>query len=299
MHKYLSAIGFGNLDSRKQLNKLLNLIEESFQEERSICITEKLDLSERIRYFTKDMGLMLCGTYDEEGRYERGDYVPIFLGKGAKKFDEMAVERHISGNSYAGSCEFPGIGITLIYYLQNVVEYLSEIKFHKLHKDSVSLILSGLASDGKILLPVVQKEQDPMEREASLKQYSNLIKEARAGDEDAIESLTTQEMDTYSMISKRIETEDVLSIVSTYFMPSGLECDQYSILGEILKYERRSNSMTGEKLYVMTVDCNGLAFDVCINEQNLTGVPEIGRRFKANIWLQGQLVFDDSEMMEM
>lgn len=296
MHKYLSAIGFKHVESKEQLNQLLNFTENAFQVEKTVKVKEHLELSERIKYFTKDMGLMLCGTYDENDRYEREYYLPIFLGKGEKKYEEIAVERHISRNSYAGACEFPGIGITIIYYLQNAVEYLSELKFQQFHKDAVSLILSGLASEGKILLPVMQKEQNFIEKEASLKQYSNLIKEARAGDEDAIESLTMQEMDTYSMISKRIETEDVLSIVSTSFMPSGLECDQYSILGEILKYERRENSVTKEQLYVMTVDCNGLEFDVCINEEDLMGEPQIGRRLKANIWLQGQMVFDEPEI---
>lgn len=296
MHKYLSAIGFKHLESKQQLDQLLKFAEENFQMEKTVKIKENVELSERMKYFTKDMGLMLCGTYEKDDRYEREYYIPVFMGKGQKKYDEITVERHISRNSYAGACEFPGIGITIIYYLQNAVEYLSELKFQQFHKDSVSLILSGLASEGKILLPVLQKEQDFMQKEASFKQYSNLIKEARAGDEDAIESLTMQEMDTYSMISKRIETEDVLSIVTTYFMPSGLECDQYSILGEILKYEKRENSLTKEHIYVMTLDCNGMEFDVCINEEDLMGEPAIGRRFKANIWLQGQMIFEDAEI---
>ena len=135
-----------------------------------------------------------------------------------------------------------------------------------------------------------------MEKEESLKKYSKLVKEAMNGDESAIESLTVQEMDTYSMISKRIETEDVLSIVTTYFMPCGLECDQYSILGEILKYEIRENSLTKEKIYVMTIECNGLEFDICINKEDLLGEPEVGRRIKASIWLQGRLQFEETDL---
>ena len=255
-----------------------------------------LEIAERTRHFTKDMGIMILGSYDEKDRYEREYYIPFFSGKGNRKFDELAIERHISNNSYAGACEYPNIGITIIFYLQNAVEYLSELKFRQFSKDSVSLTLSGLASEGKILLPVKKEEQSFIEREESLRRHSNLIKEARAGDESAIESLTMQEMDTYSMISKRIETEDVLSIVSTCFMPCGLECDQYSILGEILKFEKRENSLTREKIYVMTVECNSLEFDVCINEEDLLGEPEIGRRLKANIWLQGKLNFEEDEI---
>jgi hypothetical protein len=295
VHKYLSAIGFKHIESKQQLNKLLEFTETSFQVEKTVKIKDDVEVSERIKHFTKDMGLMVCGTYDQNDKYEREHYIPFFLGKGEKKFDEIAVERHIAKNSYAGACEYPGIGITLIYYLQNAVEYLSELKFHQFNLATVSLTLSGLASEGKILLPVIQEKKSFVEKEESIRRQSKLIKEARSGDESAIESLTMQEMDTYSMISKRIENEDVLSIVSTYFMPCGLECDQYSILGEILKYEKRENSLTKEKVYVMTLDCNGLEFDVCINTEDLMGEPEIGRRLKASIWLQGRMNFEEIE----
>lgn len=296
MHKYLSAIGFKHIETREQLNKLLKFTETSFQDEKTVKVKDDMEVSERIKHFTKDMGLMIVGSYDQDDQYEREHYIPFFLGKGEKKFDEIAIERHIAKNSYAGACEYPGIGITIIYYLQNAVEYLSELKYHQLNKDSVSITLSGLASEGKILLPVIQEKVSFVEKEESFKRHSKLLKEARSGDENAIESLTMQEMDTYSMISKRIENEDVLSIVSTYFMPCGLECDQYSILGEILKYEKRENSLTKEKLYVMTLDCNGLEFDVCINAEDLMGEPEIGRRLKASIWLQGRMNFEETEI---
>lgn len=296
MHKYLSAIGFKHVESREQLNKLLRFAEVSFQSEKTVKIGSGLEISERTRHFTKDMGIMISGSYDDQERYEREYYIPFFCGKGDRKFDDLAIERHISKNSYAGACEYENIGITIIFYLQNAVEYLSELKFRQFSKDSVSLTLSGLAFEGKILLPVKKEEKSFIEREESLKRHSKLIKEARAGDENAIESLTMQEMDTYSMISRRIETEDVLSIVSTYFMPCGLECDQYSILGEILKIEKRENSLTREIIYVMTVECNSLEFDVCINEEDLLGEPEIGRRLKASIWLQGKMNFEQDEM---
>ena len=126
MHKYLSAIGFKHIESKQQLNKLLEFTETSFQVEKTVKIKDDVEVSERIKHFTKDMGLMVCGTYDLNDKYEREHYIPFFLGKGEKKFEELAIERHISKNSYCGACEYPGIGITLIYYLQNGVE----VTFH-------------------------------------------------------------------------------------------------------------------------------------------------------------------------
>ena len=42
-----------------------------------------------------------------------------------------------------------------------------------------------------------------------------------------------EDMDTYSMISRRIVREDIFTIVDSYFMPYGMECDQYNVMGEI------------------------------------------------------------------
>ena len=122
---------------------------------------------------------------------------------------------------------------------------------------------------------------------------NKLIAAARNGDEDAIESLTLEDMDMYSMISRRIMYEDVLSIVDTYFMPYGVECDQYSIMGEILNYQLVENSITNEEIYILTLDCNELTFDICINKEDLVGEPERGRRFRGTIWLQGRINYED------
>lgn len=106
-----------------------------------------------------------------------------------------------------------------------------------------------------------------------------------------MESLTVEDLDTYSMISRRIVHEDLFTIVDTYFMPYGMECDKYSILGEILEVEMRKNEVTEEEICVMKLSCNELVFDVCINQKDLLGEPMPGRRFKGTIWLQGKINF--------
>ncbi len=63
-----------------------------------------------------------------------------------------------------------------------------------------------------------------------------------------MESLTMEDMDTYSMISQSIVTDDIFTIVDSYFMPYGIECDQYSVLGEILDIMKFKNIMTGEEI---------------------------------------------------
>ena len=118
------------------------------------------------------------------------------------------------------------------------------------------------------------------------------IAAARKGDEEAIESLTLEDMDTYTMISQRIQEEDLFTVIDTFMMPYGTECDLYQIMGEIKNVESAVNEYTDEKLYFMTLSCNDMIFDICINQKDLLGEPEEGRRFKGSIWMQGHINFE-------
>ena len=117
------------------------------------------------------------------------------------------------------------------------------------------------------------------------------MQKAREGNPDAIENLTLNDMDTYSMLSRRVPKEDILSIVESSFIPYGIESDQYIVIGEILNCYLTENPITDEKVWVLSLSCNDLKFDVCINEKDLYGEPKIGRRFKGKIWMQGYLNF--------
>jgi len=74
-------------------------------------------------------------------------------------------------------------------------------------------------------------------------------------------------------------------------MPSGIECDQYSILGEIKEVICKKNRFTGEEIYDLKVECNDLYFRVGINKMDLLGEPLPGRRFKGKIWMMGTAHF--------
>ncbi|MBO6215516.1 MAG: DUF3881 family protein, partial [Lachnospiraceae bacterium] len=90
-------------------------------------------------------------------------------------------------------------------------------------------------------------------------------------------------------ISQRVESEDVYSIVNTFFMPNGVECDKYQIMGEILGYRRLTNRFNNEMIYVLSLNCNSIDIEVTIAEKDLLGMPDIGRRFKGKLWMQGRV----------
>lgn len=283
MHKFLRAIGFSDI-TKKDLDILIEEIKERPELMKVTTDSEGNEFGEFSREFAPNMGIIVRGSYLEDDSFEVEYYTPYFLGSQVTTQEPIDIEKHSEKESYAGVCDDPRIGVTLIFYLQNVADYLSERKAHSSDVNGGAL-LAGLSVDGKILLPEVKKTVKA--GRPNQKDRSQLISEARDGDEDAIESLTLEDMDTYSMLSKRVMNEDILTIVSSCFMPYGIESDQYSVLAEIVDLLEIENSLTSDTIYCMKLKCNDMVFDVCINKKDLMGEPEIGRRFKGNIWMQG------------
>lgn len=68
--------------------------------------------------------------------------------------------------AYVGICEDIKIGISLIFYLQNTVEYLKEKQLSKNSIKYTSVTLSGLCNGGTVLFPVSKdKEQEKRQQE--------------------------------------------------------------------------------------------------------------------------------------
>lgn len=294
MHRYLRAIGFKDAIKREADVQLLldNLYHTGDSREIYRWKEEERGLLEISKSFGPNIGIRICGELDKDG-FHRTHYFPYLIGNGETVREELSVDPRTGGDGYAGLVEEDKMGATLIFYLQNAARYLKESSRRQAPGDHLPVTLSALSTSGMILLPS-KPVQDTFkeERRNYYQKHESLVNAARNGSADAIESLTMEDMDTYAMLARRIQYEDVYSIVDTSFMPYGMECDQYQIIGTILFYVMVQNSYTKEELCQLTVASNGLTFDVCIHRDDLLGEPEIGRRFKGTIWLQGQVRYE-------
>lgn len=250
-------------------------------------------LAEFCKDFAENIGIAVCGEFDSEDKFSFDYYYPYLRGTEISSEEDVSVERHAGTESYAGICDDIKVGVSLIFYLQNMIPYVKSRNSKRLPINGTTLTLSALSLQGKIMMPIIKNEKDKKIIKKASNDRNSLIAAARRGDEDAIESLTLEDMDTYTIISKKIQKEDVFTLVDTYFMPYGVECDQYSILGEILDCNKVINKLTLETIYQMTISCNELIFNLCINEEDLYGEPQIGRRFKGSIWMQGYINFPE------
>ena len=294
MHKFMRAIGFSKLNDRHEQQKLITDIILNATHRTYTSNGEETILAEFCEDFAKDVGIAVCGEFDENDRFTYDYFYPYLRGTGISSCEDVAVERHADKESYAGVCDDIKVGVSLIFYLQNMVPYVKAQYENLLPIRGTTLTLSALSLKGSIILPISKNEKQRKKVQKASMNRNQLIDAARKGDEEAIESLTLEDMDTYTSISKKILTEDVFSLVDTYFMPYGVECDQYSVMGEILEISLRVNKLTNEEIYVMRLSCNDLQFDVCINRQDLYGEPQVGRRFKGIVWMQGYINFPAS-----
>lgn len=290
MHKYLRSIGFSNIQTQKDLQ---NLIAEIIKNPSNKAYTDYSNdsiFAEFDKDYGEDIGIAVRGVFEED-KFVYNYYFPYFKGYGITSEEDVTIERHAEKESYAGICDDIKVGVSLIFYMQNVVDYIRAQNNNLLPVRGTTLTLSGMSCKGTIMMPIIKNEKEKQK----IKQVSNnryhLLAAARKGDEEAMENLTLDDMDMYTSISRKIQKEDVFSLVDTYFMPYGVECDQYSVLGEILDFHLIKNRISKEQIYLMTICCNELIFDICINKEDLFGEPEIGRRFKGILWMQGYINF--------
>lgn len=292
MHKFLRSIGFSDL-KKDELEKLFEQIIKCPTVRKVATDSEGNEFAEISKEFGEFFGISVRGIYREDDTFEIEYYYPYLCGKMISTREPAEVEKHAEKESYAGICDEVRIGVTLIFYLQNVVDYLAVRKNKGYMNLAEGVVLGGLSTEGKILLPVNKAENKVRNTRKDGMDRNNLIAAARDGDESAIENLTLEDIDTYSLLSRRIMHEDILSIVDSYFMPYGIESDQYSILGKIIDCSLLQNHMTEENIYCLDILCNDIPFSVCINQKDLVGEPEIGRRFKGTVWMQGSIKYRD------
>lgn len=294
MHKFLRSVGFGSYQKKKEIARLLDELQKTAGEHRRIQTEPDSNLCEIRAELAPGMGIVIVGETDEDGVFHREYYYPYLKGEDISSEAECTIQRHTEKETFGGLLDEARVGISLIFYLDNGFEYL-ERGLYQVSRRVKSVKLTGLSGEGKILLPLHKTRKQIEKAQVAAKDRSNLLEAARNGDEDAMETLTIEDIDMYSQISRRVMREDIYSIVDSSFMPSGIECDQYTVIGEVIRVEEKTNRITEELVYDLTLNCNDMVFHVGIARKDLLGEPVVGRRFKGQIWMQGVANFEECD----
>lgn len=287
MHKYLRSIGFSKLTDKKRLREILTDVVATSSDRHYTVLEDGTKVAIMSKNISPTLGISVCGDFDETNRFVYDYYFPYVQSFIKSVQEEISIERHSNQISYAGVCEEVNFGVILIFYLQNFIGYLEAQKEGKLKDSYISL--TGLSVNGKIILPIAKSVSQKRTEKIYAQKRKALMQDARKGVESAIESLTMSEMGLYNTICEKIQESDVYSLVDTSFIPCGVESDHYAVLGEITNVRKETNQITMEDIYILTVKCNDIMVDIAINSLDLTGEPEVGRRFKGDVWLQGSV----------
>ena len=290
MHRFLRAVGFSNIRTRQDLDKLVGVIMDKPDLTKKATHNGENIYTEITKEFAPHTGITLRGEYDKLGFFYLEHYFPYCESILVTSNEDVVVNRRVDTSAFTGMCDDLRLGISMIFYLQNAIDYI-----HLNHPENTpcraKLSLSGLSLEGSILLGIAHDSE--MQGQRSMKAHirSQLIARAKAGDQEAIDSLTIEDIDLSTQVNKRIMTEDLYSIVETTFIPYGSESDNYAILGTIINWNRAVNPYTNEYIYELLLNCNDIVMNVCINSKDLVGEPMAGRRFIGTIWMQGHVSF--------
>lgn len=295
MHRYLRAVGFSEpMSALDRYNLIDDIVSKASHR---AYITDREDencmLAELRLDYGEGYGVCAVGTFDEENAFHCEVLFPYILSESLSSLEEVSVEERMEGHTFAGVVDELSVGSTMIFRLLNCVDFLKYAAPQAEPIPGTSVCLSALSIDGTIMLPIQKSEAEKKEVRENDQSRRNLMIKARRGDEDAVNSLSSRDLEIYSVLMDKLQDEDIYTLIDSTFMPTGVECDLYSVLGEIVQCERVQNPVTLDRLFLLTIMCGNLRFRLCINEKDLYGEPMPGRRFKGVVWMQGIVNFPE------
>ena len=296
VHDYLRAIGFSEVKRNKEYRKIIQEVLEEPTEIFMSPFSAESPFGGMAKEYADAMGLLVYGEMDENADLDVDYAFPYLKGRTVSCSEYVTVEKIADKDSYLGIFDTAGsdmgFGVSVIFQILNIKDYKEFCMKKEKLSGKVPIRLSALSISGKVILPIQVEHQEREMIEARKEERKQLVASAKQGDIEAIENLTFDDITQYTTAYYRAKSEDVLSIVESSLIPYGVTYDHYFIIGAILSVDELTNSATGEIVYRMSIECNDLIFDLCINQKDLFGEPDIGRRFRGNIWLQGTVDFE-------
>lgn len=283
MIAYIKALGFSQYTTKDKARKLIRQIINRPTNKRRQTLQDGRVKFQYYKEYGLNFGLAVHGEMDEtneklevqmisplaEGAEPVAIYMPEFLPE-----DEQGV--------ISCFCEDKKSGTPFSFYVQNADYQLEQAEALP---DFEAVRLSVYSVDSLVILPVSGGE-DESERQY----FEELLSEARTGDEEAIDRLQNDAKEASKAVRDRLKTEDILTVVESYFFPMSDYEDVYSFLGKIVTQDKLTNDVTGEEIYRFVVKSMAIEFALYINAQDLVGQPQVGFRIKGVGWLQGELL---------
>ena len=145
MHKFLRAAGFSMYQKKRDIEPLLDLLQKQPSSNRCVEIDQETKVCEMRAEVAPGLGVSIVGEMNENGEFEREFYLPYLESSQESTYADCSVQRHAEKETYAGMADEAKIGISLIFYVQNLMEYREKQKRVSGPHRIKSVNLSGLS----------------------------------------------------------------------------------------------------------------------------------------------------------
>ena len=181
MKSPITALGFLGIDKEYKLEEIVGEILDSPTKQMATKIQKKGIVAEYYKEFDKDVYMMVRIVVEakaKETKIEVEQCEPYVDTVNTLEVEEVMVECVDDNYTYYVICEEKETGMQLIFWLQNVVEYLDNeelgYKYNKVH-------VVGLAMEGTIILPIEKDEDDETFEREEREKLKVILQKIREG----------------------------------------------------------------------------------------------------------------------
>ncbi|PKM51157.1 MAG: hypothetical protein CVV02_08390 [Firmicutes bacterium HGW-Firmicutes-7] len=290
MMLYISALGFSAFNTKE---KAEGIVSDIIANPNTRYISNYKSDEIKVEYYKEygtEFGLIVRGALNQEEELTVYSLIPYAIGSVITDTHEIDVVKGERTDVYNAFCEESRSGTPVSFFLQNVIDYLEIEDQEDVYIEGVRLV--AFSVEGTVILPIDKDDTDLLLEEEEDVFREELLEKARQGDEDAIQILEDEALESSEILQERLKDEDLLSILEGFFVPLGDSEDIYSFLGTIEEVTETINKMTEERIYILSIKCMSLYIDVYINSADITGIPSAGMRFKGTSWVHGLIEFE-------
>ena len=157
MHRFLRAAGFSMYQKKKDIRALLRCLAREAGTSSCLQLDRETELYEIKTEVAPGIGVAMYGELNEQDEMEIEYYYPYILNEEVTSRAECSIQRHTEKETYAGLLDEYKVGLSLIFYLLNPIEYRECYRKERERLQVTSVSLAGFANRGKVLLPIKRR----------------------------------------------------------------------------------------------------------------------------------------------
>ena len=115
MHRFLRAVGFSNISSKQDMDKLLGISMDKPSVSKQILSGDGRKMTELSHEFAHNTGLTIRGEYDKLGFFHVDHYFPYCSSSLITMRTDVTINKRVDTNAYTGMCDDIRMAVSVIF----------------------------------------------------------------------------------------------------------------------------------------------------------------------------------------